>query len=372
MASNISMDTTTASSSSQYTTSFNANRIKVGVFLTLQAVSIPCFLWIFYQFARQRQLRHSRRHHAILLLLIISFLFVTVALPVTDAYMFTSYVYPSSDLFCSLWNWFHYSVNIVNLFLMAYASMERHWLIFHPRLGKSKAGKVLLHYCPLLFCLFYPPLFYAGAIFIYQCESVYDYTQLLCTYPCYFYNIKLAYYDLFFNNYMPLFFIPIFCTILYVRVLIQKRTMRQQAFKWSRDRKMILQLWAISSLYLGMWMPLQLSGLVNYFWDPYFLLQAQIDYMYLFPYLIHLIYPFIVLLTYHNEMLPFRRNAVNPQVTFTLRGNLPTNYHWCRFRDNLIILISSFSWTATVNVLLVLNKYCTVKKRDVFKDREDT
>jgi hypothetical protein len=86
--------------------------------------------------------------------------------------------------------------------------------------------------------------------------------------------------------------------------------MKQQVFKWKRDKKLILQLWAISSLYLGMWMPLELTVLIGLYWDPTFLLQAQIDYIYLFPYLVHLIYPFIVLFTYHNEMLNFKRNTV--------------------------------------------------------------
>ena len=309
MASNGSFNSATTQNTFQYTTSFNANRIKFGVLLVLQLLSFPCFLWIFYQFARQRRLRQSVHHHVILLLLIVSFLFVTIALPLTEAYMFTSYVYPASDIFCSIWTWIHYSLNIINLFLMGFASMERNWLIFHPWLVRSKGGKMLFHYFPLLFCLLYPPVFYIGVIFIYQCKSYYDYTQLLCKWPCYFYDLNWANIDLFFNNYTPLFSIPVFCTIIYIRVFIQKRTMKQKAFKWQRDKKMILQLWAISSLYLAMWMPLELAGLINNYWDPYFLLQAQIDYMYLFPYLIHLICPFIVLLTYHNKMLNLNRNV---------------------------------------------------------------
>jgi hypothetical protein len=321
MDSNDSMNTTTQVTSFQFSTSFDANRIKFGILLVLQLLSFPCFLWIFYQFSRQHQLRQSIHHHVILLLLIVSFLFVTIALPLTEAYMFTSYVYPSSDMFCSIWTWIHYSLNITNLFLMAFASIERNWLIFHPWLVRNKAGKILLHYCPLLLCLLYPSMFYFGFILIYPCQNYYDYTQLLCTYPCYFYNQNWANIDLFFNNYTPLFAIPLFCSIIYARVFIQKRAMKQQAFKWSRDKKMVLQLWAVSSLYLGMWMPIQLTGLINTFWNPTFLLQAQIDYIYLFPYLIHLIYPFIVLLTYQNEMLTFKRNAVVPAVTNTvIRG----------------------------------------------------
>jgi hypothetical protein len=98
--------------------------------------------------------------------------------------------------------------------------------------------------------------------------------------------------------------------------------MKQQIFKWKRDKKMILQLWAVSSLYLAMWMPSELAGLINLYWDPNFLIQAQIDYMYLFPYLIHLIYPFIVLLSYSNEMLNFKRNLVVPHMTHTLPRNI--------------------------------------------------
>jgi len=85
--------------------------------------------------------------------------------------------------------------------------------------------------------------------------------------------------------------------------------MRQQRFKWRRDKKLVLQLWISSSLYLSLWMPIQLTGLINLYWLPTFLLQAQIDYMYLFPYLIHIVYPYIVLLCFREEMLKFRPTA---------------------------------------------------------------
>ena len=195
---------------------------------------------------------------------------------------------------------------------MAFASIERNWLIFHPQLVRSKRGRILFHYCPLAFCVIYPPMFFTGAIFICRCKVRYFYTVLLCLWPCYIYEPTWANIDLFFNNYTPLIAIPVFCIIIYLRVLFQKRSMKQQVFKWRRDRKMILQLWAISSLYLGMWMPLELSGLINYFWNPRFLVQEQIDYMYLFPDLIHLIYPFVVLFIFRHDMLNFnRRNAVH-------------------------------------------------------------
>jgi hypothetical protein len=286
-----------------FTTSFYNNRIKFWILLSLQLVSVPCFLYIFYRFPYKKQNRQAIHHHVILLLLIISFLFVTIALSLTLAYMYTSQVYPATETFCTLWNWLHYSINIINLFLMGFASMERNWLIFYPKLVSSKGGRFLFHYCPLVFCVVYPPTFYAGVMFIYNCNDDYDYTQLLCTWPCYFYNNQLTSIDLFFNNCTPLFSIPFFCTIIYVRVFIQRQRMKRQRFKWRRDKKLVIQIWALSSLYLAMWMPIQLLGLINLYWSKTFLVQAQIDYIYLFPYFIHLLYPYIILLTFKDELV---------------------------------------------------------------------
>jgi hypothetical protein len=160
--------TTTVGTDTIFTTSFVTNRIKFWVLLSLQFLSIPCFLYVFYQFVTKKQHRQTIHHHVVFLLLIISFLFVTIALSLTLAYMYTSEVYPANATFCSFWNWFHYSVNIINLFLMGFASMERNWLIFHPKFVNNKLKRFLLHYCPLAFCVIYPPSFYAGVILIDQ------------------------------------------------------------------------------------------------------------------------------------------------------------------------------------------------------------
>ena len=298
-----------------YATSVEPNRAKFGILLGLQCLSFPCFVYIFYHYvSRRNHFRRAIHYDVIFVLLFVSFLFVTTSLPLTEIYLFSSYVYPPNDIFCSLWICFHYSLNIINLFLMAFASIERHLLIFHSQFLQNSRRKFFFHTCPILFCLIYPSMFYIAAIFLYPCQNTYDYTQLLCTWPCYFWNRTWAYVDLFFNNYAPLFAIPVFCSVLYFRVFLQRRAMRQQAVKWSRDRKLIIQLWLISTLYLGMWMPLQMAGLINLFFDSDFLVQAQIDYMYLFPYVVHLVYPFIVLSIIHptTQIRPTHTGQLHP------------------------------------------------------------
>lgn len=292
-----------------YTTSSNGNRIRFWVLFSLQLCSIVCFLFLFRRFVFKRRIEQTIHHHVVVVLIVTSFIFVTSVLSISLAYMYRSYVIPSTHLFCSIWTWFHYSVNIINLFLMGFASIERHWLIFHPSLIQTQSRRIVFHYCPIVFCLVYPPTFYALALFVHQCENDYNFTQLLCTWPCYFYNPNWARVDLFFNNYTPLVTIPLACTSLYIRVFIQKHKLKQQPFKWSRDKKLILQIWAISTLYLAMWMPIQLTGLINTYWDPSFMLQEQIDYMYLFPYLIHIFYPFIVLLSFYREIIKSTQNV---------------------------------------------------------------
>ena len=103
-----------------------------------------------------------------------------MARSLTLAYLYTSQVRPQSDTFCTLWNWFHYSINIIDMFLITFASVERNWLIFDPKIVKSKGGMLLLHRCLLIFCVLYSSLFYAIAMFIHQCAPGSDFTQLLC------------------------------------------------------------------------------------------------------------------------------------------------------------------------------------------------
>jgi hypothetical protein len=130
MTSNTSINTISVSTLIFLTISFDANHIKFWILIALQLLSISCFLYIFLHFVHKRQLLKSHHHHVILLLFIVSFLFVTIALLFTEAYMYLSHVYPANAIFCSFWKWIHYSLKIINLFLMVFASIEPNWLIF--------------------------------------------------------------------------------------------------------------------------------------------------------------------------------------------------------------------------------------------------
>ena len=311
------MSLNTSNSSDTSLSSILLNQVKFGIFLTLQIPSVSCSLYLFSQYATRQNLRQSIYNHVVIVLLCNNFLFVAIPLPFSEAFFFTSHVRPESNLFCAFWTWIHYSNDISNLMLMAFACAERHWLLFRFNPMRSQRSRLLYHYTPITMCMIYPWLFYFVFRFLYPCESTYDYTQLLCSIPCYFSTNSVANFDTFANNWLPIVAIPVLSSALLIRFLAQRRRMLLEVFRWKRDRKMVIQLLSIASLYFLMWAPLQAAAVyVNVVLNgvaPEFV----VDYLYILPYFIHLLYPFVVLCS-HPE-LQWQRGGVLPRETHQLQ-----------------------------------------------------
>jgi hypothetical protein len=284
------------SNSTNYVTSAPLlNRVKFGIFLTLQIPSLACSLYLLSQYATRTKLRQSIHNHVIIVLLCNSFIFVALPVSTSEAFFFTSHVRPASNLFCAFWTWIHYSINISNLILMAFACGERHWLVFRLNAMRSQRIRIVCHYIPIAICMIYPWVFYFVCIFLYPCEPAYDYTQLLCLIPCYFFTTSLANVDTFTNNWVPIFAIPILSGALFIRFLSQKRRMQIEVFRWKRDRKMVSQLLSITTLYFCMWAPLQAATIYDNFIIGGTAPDFVVNYLYTLPYFVHLFYPFVVL-----------------------------------------------------------------------------
>ncbi|CAF1494157.1 unnamed protein product [Adineta ricciae] len=295
-------------------TSSLMNEIRFILFLTLQIPSIICSLYIFVQYATRSNLRQSIHHHIVLVLLCSSFLFVAIPVSASEAFFFTATVRPASYLFCSIWTWVHYTTNIANLILMSFSCIERHLLIFRLNPLRTRFRRIVYHYIPIVLCLLYPALFYFILIFLYPCEPVYDFSQLLCIMPCYFMNIPIGNFDTFVNNWMPIFAIPLLSLALFARFLLQKRQVHIEIFQWKRDRKMVIQLLSIACLYFFMWAPLKSVSIYNLVWRVKISKQFQIDYMFVLPYFIHLFYPFVILFTNSEfrRKKPLQPNPIAP------------------------------------------------------------
>lgn len=184
-----------------------SNRFEFGIFLDLQLIALICFILNFLQFHFRRDFRQSLSYDMIFIRLFSSFIFDSIVLSLSQA-------------------------NIINLFLMAFVSIERYLFVFY---------SFLFHYSPILFCIYFIHLSFLS-----------KHVRLLTILLCYFGRKLWANIDLFINNYTSLLIILLFCSFIYLRVFCQRRSMQLSTMKWGLDKRFICQLLVISSLYLSM------------------------------------------------------------------------------------------------------------------------
>jgi len=152
-------------------------------------------------------------------------------------------------------------------------------IIFNAHLLRIRWIRYVLHHLPLLLCLIYPTIFYVFAIILYPCDGTqWDFSNNLCGYAnCYLlFDPTLGTFDLMFDNIVPIIIDVLSNVVLIVRVARLKRR-RQQQSRWRQQRRMMLQLFCVSSLYVVAWLPCITVYQVQIFY-PNFLGQIQSDY----------------------------------------------------------------------------------------------
>ena len=108
----------------------------------------------------------------------------------------------------------------------------------------------MFHYLPLVSILVYSLVYYVYFIFLYPCKNDFDYEVGWCGFMCYenYAASWVLLYEYLAHEIIPMF-LEIFLSILLIlRVVFQRRRIRQQGAQWRRNRKMILQLLSISFL----------------------------------------------------------------------------------------------------------------------------
>ncbi|CAF1162618.1 unnamed protein product [Adineta ricciae] len=272
-----------------------SRHLKFYIFTSIQLPSICVAVFILYRFYYSTKI-HSRLHyHSLLTLLTIAFLELITELPLTLQFLYSGRVRPAFSWFCLVWIWYNCSLHSMNLFLMAWTSIERHILIFHSHLLQSSQQKFQRHYLPIIFSLFYIPLFYFICIFVYSCENTFNYTILLCGSICYNNLPWLAAFDWIVHICVPSSIIPVASIILLIRVIIQRKKMKR-TLNWKTIRKLTLQLMFISSLYSIFWVSYALIIVIRLYFIPTFL-PVIINYYFLYlPYFVQLFMPFLCLI----------------------------------------------------------------------------
>jgi hypothetical protein len=229
--------------------------LRFWVYLIPVIPSILCSTFLLYHLLTQRALRTAVNNHVVILMVSFGLLYELTDIVWYIHFYRTGNPVLETPAFCRVWVFIDGAVYVIIGMLMAWASIERHILIFHQNWMVSKMNRFLIHYLPLIICTAYPTMFYGMIFFILPCDVEFDYTSATCSYySCISSKYWLGLWDSLLNFLLPILVIVIFSVALLARVLYQKCRVHGR-IEWRNYRKMALQLLSISAIYFIFLLP---------------------------------------------------------------------------------------------------------------------
>lgn len=293
-------------------------RITCILLLIVEIPSIICtfLILIFIRRNWDSIMTRALHNHAIFLLMIISLLYTTLDLPFIINHYRLGYDIYRTLSFCTYWYWLDYTLMVSSLFLTAIASIQRHILVFNSRWLQQARLRRILHYFPLAFCLIYPGTFFIFVIVLYSCSPI---EKTYCSFPCYSNDFLLFYVDWIINVILPIFIIVLANIFLICRsIYSMKKFSHRQSQTWRKRRKLILQLFSFSTLYVIGWGPSTLISIIETLFLPdLFLHTPNLYYINNSSYFVCPLQPFICLFAL-PELLKYLRRKFHRNVTRTV------------------------------------------------------
>ena len=257
-----------------------SNEIKYIVLQICHILSIVCCIFTLIHLLLNRNLRSGLHNHVPLTLLIISILDSFLNHPFTLNYLRTGQVTPSTNSLCLFWNLINTNLTTATYLTMAWASIERHLLIFNSRLFAIQSYRVLFHYIPLLIVSFiYPTMFSIVITFFYPCLNTFNMGSIFCGYSCALKVQSIAIYARIAHNFVPTMLVLGFTIALLLRVILKKREVQRNQFGWRKCRRMTIQLMSIATLFLALTLPTTLVSIIQNCCLPTFAASIQIPYL---------------------------------------------------------------------------------------------
>ncbi|CAF1527267.1 unnamed protein product [Adineta ricciae] len=209
-------------------------------------------LYICYWICRLDELRTRLTNHSIIFIFIIGLIQETCEMPFLLAFLRSGRVPFETYRFCKFWIAFNYSLNTSLLFLNAHLSVDRYLFIIHPNILNKY--KTWIHYAPMATFTLIAIIYSCSAVLFYPCEEHFSYVDQLCGGSCYQLEAAIGTFDVIFTVYMPLSCIIFFNVLLCMRVMLQRRRMRQKNV-WKKNVGMLGQLLSVSAIHTIVWLP---------------------------------------------------------------------------------------------------------------------
>lgn len=285
--------------------------------------SLICSLYIIGHVFYDRAKWNALHNQLIIVIIVLNLIFILTDFSwMLDSLRHAGKVLSATPAFCLTWWFLDYSLYSAQTVILAWASIERHLLIFSNQLMSVKRKRILYHYLPPSLLLVYVFIFYAAVIFALPCQNKFDFHREECgSYPC-FYQVRiLIVWDAFFHSVVPTMIIAICNIALLYRIFVHKRRL-QQSIQWRKYRHMAIQLLTISGVYLFLNFPLTVIMLVQLVAssEPQLGFGAQL-YVFILTYSVILSLPCVVCL---RSFSPDgrRQGQVSPMLTRTIHDRM--------------------------------------------------
>lgn len=239
-----------------------SNEVKFWIYLILLIPSLASSLFSLYYLLWYRALRHALHNHAIIIFLFICLIDQITIYPWMLHFYNEDGIWKRAPFFCTLWLFIDTGLYFTQAILLAWASIERHILVFHEKWVSTKRKRVLMHYVPFIALSIYCFIYYFVIMFYPPCENIYDERSVICVQLCLAQFSTQSVLDSIVNQISPSIIIVLCDIALLIRIFRQKHRMGH-SLEWRKYWKMTFQLLLLSIIYLGFELPIALVYFLN-------------------------------------------------------------------------------------------------------------
>jgi len=241
-----------------------------------------------------------------------------------NSFFARGYALSETELFCNIWQILDSIFTACIIWCKALFTVERYVLVFYPYYLRSQRQKLIFHYIPIILIGLYLNLFYIFVNVLLPCDRKLKFNQHLCGDQCVDHTSGLSTFNRLFNILFPVFIVILGSLILLRRISRKRREMQRNLRRWSRNRKMIVQLLGIAIIYTIVWLPVSIVSLITMLHSSVESAESIANHFYYVTYLCELTVPVVSLFFWPEIMQKLHRRLRPSAVVFVTTGQYPT------------------------------------------------
>ncbi|CAF4458644.1 unnamed protein product [Rotaria socialis] len=292
------------------------------IYLVSNVASLLCSIFVLYYLLFDQNLRQRLHNHVVIVILIINFVTEVTDIPwISYQYRYGA-VLLFTPFFCHTWKCIDSTTYSTTARLVAWASVERHILIFHTNWITTKKRKILLHYLPIIAIVTYGVTLFTITHFFLSCVRPLNPNSLFCGfYSCIYNSGAYSMFEFITGGITNGFIIATFSAALLARIIRKKLRINQEV-NWRQQRKMTIQFISITLLFYIFYLPAIITAILTTAGVPNYYFENFNAYAQFFSY-------------YINFLLPFVCAGTLPQLKIKIKNTLQ---FWARHRHTTAVV----------------------------------